>query len=176
LAAIIVAGIIIGAWFYFMGIPNKTNDIENYGKWELIQDNNLLIFPENIEKKALNYNSYYRDGIFGTSYIVYLECGYDEKTYEMEKNRLQELIINVQEDMNLLYSEEGYNYPAYIAMNVPGDYEYALLVEEEQKIVYVAARKVGEEKVDDIVPEIYWPISGWENIDQLYYDGYCKYN
>ena len=77
---------------------------------------------------------------------IYLNCTYDKETFQQEKERLAELNYEIQGvTKEIIYSEELFKYPAYIsAYDWSSCYEYALIIEEEQKIVYVYLQGIPE--------------------------------
>ncbi len=68
--------------------------------------------------------------------VVFLKCKYQDGAYENEVNRLKE--VKGDNFVKSAYTTTEYPYPAVYAMkNVEGCNEYALLLEEENSIVYV---------------------------------------
>lgn len=128
--------VVVISVFIFMfsnnDINKETNDIEKYGDWYgLLGHTNLLIFPENIPDNATNAEYYYYNyaSSLGPSSTVFLKCDYNEEDYRKEIERLKRID-------NIKYSEELYNYKAYISILGSIENEYALLC-DDKTIIYI---------------------------------------
>ncbi len=141
LAALLIIFLLLVA---FGGPADISEDIAEYEE-RLYKYHNmrtgLIVFPEQIPEGTLDteYYFYYQDTFNSPTVEVYLRCTYDEETYEREVKRLEETKKQYGSRVETLsQTEEGYPYPAFVA--VDGDmyaYEYALLTGERQ-VVYVA--------------------------------------
>ncbi len=93
--------------------------------------------------------------------IIYLEAVYDTKDFEEEITRLSQ--IKYEYDVNgkkvtkqIVYDERLFEYPAYITVYCSDlSYEYALINQEENKIVYIYANQIN---FKDIVSKSYIPV------------------
>ena len=85
---------------------------------------------------------------------IFLECTYSDDAFAAEIDRLKGLSMTIefegeQVTNHVRYDEETYSYPAYITIDGFGDtYEYALVDQEENKIVYLY---LAYPKVDSLV-------------------------
>ncbi len=77
---------------------------------------------------------------------IYMECDYSEQEFEKEIARLKSVTATLDGVTNsIIYNEDYFEYPAYISMfNWSSCYEYALILEEEKKIVYVFVQGDGQ--------------------------------
>lgn len=122
-------------------INNYTENIEEYGEFQDYAGiSKLYLFPskKKMDMKNISLEKYvyecYGNKMFQTCQI-YLECKYSKESYLAEKERLK----NVKgEEKAVQNSEADFAYPGVYAMlNSESCYEYALFLEEEQKIIYV---------------------------------------
>lgn len=113
----------------------------------------------------------------------YAEVTYSEEDYKREKERISSLKCEVPLSENegsvsnsIVYSEELFAYPAYIAIYASNlSYEYALTDEKNNKIIYVYAKL---KDLNGMIPDKYLPIetigknmyekNSWDNIN-IYY-------
>lgn len=172
---LLVILLVIGGWYYFMGIPKKSNKIEEYGNWPFgITKGHMEIFPQTLsDPDQAEYQLYYRDGIFGPSGFVYLKCSYHEADYQKEEERLKTLQYQTDDgDKNaILYDTENFRYPAYVAMHTSAICEYALVLEEEHSVVYIRMHCTGPEA--KLIEKEYWPVDGILTVEpQDYYNMY----
>lgn len=117
-------------------------DIDEYGMFNGFRGySNLDIFPEQIPDKGTDTQYYfeYKDEIFDPYYQIYLKCTYDTPTYSDEVKRLAQIKENYQGiTQKIRYNTEKFEYPAYVAIyGDDGCYEYALLDEDNQTIIYI---------------------------------------
>lgn len=120
-----------------------TEATEDYGKFQDYAGiSKLYLFPSKneIDTETSGLEKYvyecYGNKMYQTCQI-YLECKYSKEAYLAEKERLE----NVEEEemeKRVQISAGDFKYPGVYAMlNSEGCYEYALFLEEEQKIIYV---------------------------------------
>lgn len=162
------------------GYPGeRTKNIKKYN--EMIEDDRLttglIIFPEKIPEGAVDTEYSYRfyDVIFSPSYEIFLQCTYDEETYRMEVERLENISKRAgSRTLRLLHDEEGkYPYPVYIAVeNFHHCYEYALL-SGENEITYISTAYFGRDKVK--FDEKYLPTDYMTDIGRSFTSGYSIY-
>ncbi len=170
LAALFVIFLLLVA---FGGPADVSENIAEYEE-RLYKYNNmrtaLIVFPERIPQGALetDYYFYYQDTFNSPTVEVYLQCTYDEESYEKELKRLEETKKQYGSRVEtLLQTEEGYPYPAYVA--VDGDmytYEYALLTGERQ-VVYIAVTYKDSAQLKKI-PTEYLPVEYENRMSTLY--------
>lgn len=116
---------------------------KEYGNFNgFLGKSNLEIFPKEIDESAelLEYQYYCVDTFMQPTCKVYLECYYENQdAFETECERLAGIsVTNEQEEQDIVYSTELFAYPAYVTnYDWFSSYEYALVLENEQKIVYV---------------------------------------
>lgn len=150
----------------FMGEQTIITDVSKYEETldAYIDDvhvhTGFIAFPETIPDSATDIDFYCSHKIFfaGSAIMeVYLQCTYDDTDYQIELERLKNTYKQYGSTIkHLLYDEESFAYPAYLAVaEKSGEYEYALLSEENQ-ITYIFVSYFSEEGMDKI-PEEYMP-------------------
>lgn len=112
--------------------------VQDYGKQDYRGIAKLSLFPE-----ANCINGTIKDFFYDCKgqrlyqhYQIYLECSYDSITYEAEKERLLN-VTDEQTEKKVSYSEDETAFPCIYAMLYDEGYEYALLSEQEHKIIYI---------------------------------------
>lgn len=166
-------------WLFFTGGPAKeTKDLEKYETiFELRANTGLIIFPEQISKKAVETDFYYyfRDIWNTPTYEIYLQCTYEPEEYKKEIERLENTYKRYagKERRLLRDTEEKYNYPVYIAVeNHHYSYEYAMLTGENQ-ITYVSM--AFREKEDVNFNKEYLPSDFMTEVGRSFTSGYSIY-
>ena len=151
-------------YFFIENSIEKYTDVINYDKYkkELIKNldvqSSLYIFPENVElDNVVKFNYMKEDGLFEGGYILFLEYQYDNDSYKKEIERLKEIRSNILGNQKkILYTEDGFNYPAYITIfDGIGSYEYALVDRDNLKIIYVFDQILNINEID----EVYRPVN-----------------
>ena len=142
--ATLITAIIVIFYFFLIGGPAKTT--KDIGKYETIFEEQglrtgYMVFPESIPEGVEDVDFYhsYRDTLFSPTVETFLQCTYDEKTYQKEVDRLENTSKTYGNKKMLLLrdTEQKFYYPAYIAVeNAASTYEYALLTGERQ-ITYI---------------------------------------
>ena len=120
----------------------------------------LLTFPENTMDNINIEKFYYERDLasLDIGYKILLTYTLDEEDFEEEKQRLEDISITYEgETRNILYTEEGFYHPAYVAVFSMGTYEYALIDEKNHKIICVFTQISGLDK--DVLTEEYMPIA-----------------
>ena len=134
----------------------------------------LLTFPENT-MDSMNIEKFYYERDLASldiGYKILLTYTLDEDDFEEEKQRLEDISITYEgETRNILYTEEGFHYPAYVAVFSMGTYEYALIDEENHRIICVFTQISGLDK--DVLTEEYMPIA--EELPQECKDNFDMY-
>lgn len=166
-----------------------TIDTEAYGNWdghielekeELYGDSGLYIFPDTINH-ALDADYFYycgRDNNSISQYLIYAAVTYSETDFEKEKERISSIECEISLDggkeavtNSIMYTEELFAYPSYIAIYASNlCYEYVLVNEEENQMIYIFTKLVDGQ---GIIPQEYLPIetqgkdmygiNSWEN-------------
>ncbi len=128
----------------------KTENTADYDKNYLIEkygsklDSKLLIFPDNIgNARQKAYKMSLKPGLFDAEGYIIVDCVYNKSDYDAEVARISS-IVNVVEEENtnkseaVIYLPADYYYPAYSAIDgLDKKYEYAMLNEDNNEIVYV---------------------------------------
>lgn len=154
--ALIIAASILALFLSFIifiwvcltgGFPVKTSNINDYGTFKDFKGySNLYIFPEQMPDSAQieSYYYYYRDTIFDPTCQIYLEYSLSEADFDGEVLRLSKITEGYENDSyknienSIVYDTENFIYPAYVTIyNNNHCYEYALVNEEECKIICI---------------------------------------
>ena len=98
----------------------------------------LALFPDSKKMTGQITEFYYnsKGNKLYQEYQIYLECTYEKEAYEAEKQRLLQ-ITDKNTERKVGYSEEETSLPCVYAMLYDEGYEYALLSDEEGKIIYI---------------------------------------
>lgn len=135
--------IVFGYLFLFGGPATKTRDIKKYET--IFSESGIhtayLVFPQQIPEDIIetSFYHYYRDTLFTPTVQTFLQCKYNDRTYQQEIDRLENTSKTYgNKKIQLLRDEDKkFGYPAYIAVNnADHTYEYALLTGEKE-ITYV---------------------------------------
>jgi len=194
---IIIFFISVVVWLYLFcasGIQQEyvTIDATEYGNWSGHIDyereeieSGLYIYPKSIAQ-ALDVDYFYYTSLDYHSIsniVIFAEVTYSEEDYKKEKERILSLECEVALSENeqsvsnsIVYSEELFTYPAYIAIYASNlSYEYALTDEKNNKIIYVYAKL---KDLNGMIPDKYLPLetigkdmygkNSWDNIN-IYY-------
>lgn len=155
-----------------------TSQAEDYGVFEEyygLSELSLFPYKEEIEANG-EIISYVYDCSGAKLYQecqIYLECRYDAEGFEKEKSRLQQ-IENSETGFSVVSDTNGYEYPAIYAMkNEESCNEYALLLEEEKKIIYIYLQGSVDRR-DLYFDEIYLPYDYGQ--DGLHFEGVEEYS
>ncbi|MBQ9863524.1 MAG: helix-turn-helix domain-containing protein [Lachnospiraceae bacterium] len=133
---------------------DKKTGIESYDKISIIKeygsdlDSGLFLFPDDTKNAIkVDFESSLKTGLFDTEGSIFLSADYTDEDFNKERNRLSQVTCTVYktnyEDSDyhvgkVEYDTDSYNYPAYVACDgYDNVYEYALLDEENNRIVYV---------------------------------------
>ena len=129
--------------------PTKKGS-EDYDKAKMVSEfssemnSEFMIFPEDLNNAVNSEYAYStKTGLFDTDGYFILKAEYNEEDYNAEVKRLSDINceITFQNDSYtgyVLYDENMYNYPAYITSDgYDSVYEYALLDEDNNTIIYV---------------------------------------
>lgn len=126
-------------------------DPKEYGQFEDLRGySSLDIFPQNISSSMIDEYYYsYQDTLFDPTCQIYLNCSYDNPTYEAELQRLSQISKSYNGKIQqIIYDTDNYNYPAYVTIDANNHcYEYALLT-GENNITYVFLEFINEENLE----------------------------
>ena len=124
---------------------------EGYDKAQIVADfgsemnSGFFIFPDDPDKAVQKEYSYStKTGLFDTDGYFILKAVYSDEDFKAEEERLSEISceINFKDSSHtnyIMYDDVSYNYPAYVANDgYDHAYEYALLDEENDTIIYVS--------------------------------------
>ncbi len=162
-------------------IEQTTTDVEEY--LQVIREikgdehdvhSGLFVFPRSADNISnIEHRFYHKTGLFDDTYLIYLEAHYiDEEALRKEKERLAGISCTIKtlqgEVTNYVeYSEDDFEYPAYITIkNAGACYEYALIDEKNKRIIFVFAQISNGE---GIVPKEYMPM-GMQDEEGFRYD------
>lgn len=131
---------------------NQYDKAEIVNKYHSSLDSNLSLFPDEIKsiKEESFYYAYVSNEFFDKNPKIILECQYDKETFDQEIERIKngEITITYKNESvtnKVIYDEEMYIEPAYIAIDGFADkYEYALINYEDYIIAYVYFAYPGE--------------------------------
>ncbi len=128
---------------FFIGSVTIRTNSEDYCNFEGFQGySNLEIFPSSPTDMGEVTNYYYSciDTLMDPACKIIMECVFDSSEgFEEECSRLSRITVKNDENINeIQYSENLFQYPAFIAIyDWSSCFEYALILEEQNKIVYV---------------------------------------
>ncbi len=131
----------------------STDDIQDYGKWDLSRDyTNLSIFPAEVPASATEvmYRYKYQSGYNRPMCQIYLECKLEQQEFQAEVERLSSLSYTTAagQTNSVQYNTTDFSYPAYVTMlGYDFAYEYALVMEQDQTIVYIFTMNTLEKNV-----------------------------
>ena len=137
---------------FFMGSTTIRFMEKDYCNFEGFRGySNLEIFPENPEEISDVSDYFYlsMDTFMDPTCKVFMECTFDNaEMFEQECTRLSQITVTLDDETNeITYNQELFNYPAYVAIyDWSSCYEYALILEEEQKIIYVFCQSTKVDK------------------------------
>ena len=180
---------------------NRTEGIENYDKAYLEEEfsgdmtSHFFLFPDDLrDVEDAEFWYEYKTGLLDTDGSFFLTAVYSDDNFADEIERISEITCTVNdgnEDVtqSVIYDEEMYNYPAYIAIDgYTHNYEYALIDEDNNRIIYVL---LGYPDYDDLSeysdylktdPQAYDLENGTTlerfciyAVKCVDFDGYCEY-
>ncbi|MCD7835315.1 MAG: hypothetical protein LUG83_01365, partial [Lachnospiraceae bacterium] len=119
----------------------------------------LIVFPDK-EIQSVSEDFYYQfsDEIFSPVCQIYLKKEYTPEQFINESKRLESEQLNyVGQTNNLYFDENNFYYDAYVALADWSDrYEYALMLNDENTIIYVYLENMTKE--DLYMSELYLPL------------------
>lgn len=128
----------------------------DYGKQDYQGIAGLALFPDSENVTGQIEEFYYdcKGNKLYQEYQIYLECTYEKDAYEAEKHRVLN-ITDKNTERKVGYSEEETKFPCVYAMLYDEGYEYALLSEEECKVIYIYLQ--GKDRRELVFDETYLP-------------------
>ncbi|MDR3316007.1 MAG: hypothetical protein LBS98_05985 [Coriobacteriales bacterium] len=142
---------IAGSLFLF-GETFETRFLADYGLYEghieeedalFEQNSQLLVFPEELSADMQVNDYYYACSTKGldNSYQLLLDYQLPPEKFRQEVRRLEALSVNYNgQTKRVIYDTESFEYPAYVTVyTTHGDCEYALIDEENNRIIAVLA-------------------------------------
>ncbi|MCR5409488.1 MAG: helix-turn-helix domain-containing protein [Lachnospiraceae bacterium] len=128
----------------------RVEGIENYDKSYLEEEfsgdmtSHFFLFPDDLsETEEADFWYEYKTGLLDTDGSFFLTAVYSDENFADEIERISEVTCTVNNDVEditqaVIYDEDMYNYPAYIAIDgYTHNYEYALIDEDNNRIIYV---------------------------------------
>lgn len=151
--------------FEFFGSTYDTDDITEYRNFNDHVDyeedgmfSYLLIFPTEIFKESVvnKFRYYAASKSFDNDYLLYLDITLSPKDYDSEKQRISEIRTEYNDEVNeIIYSSTAFKYPAFItSYNHNYTNEYALLDDENNRIIYVFSQFEGADEY--LIQENLW--------------------
>ncbi|MBP5555118.1 MAG: helix-turn-helix domain-containing protein [Lachnospiraceae bacterium] len=136
--------------FDFVNPMKRVEGIENYDRSYLVEEfsgdmtSHFFLFPDDLdEAEDAEFWYEYKTGLLDTDGSFFLTAVYSDEEFVEEIERISEITCTVsdgEEDItqSVIYDEDMYNYPAYIAIDgYTHNYEYALIDDEDNRIIYV---------------------------------------
>ena len=159
--ALAIAGGILLCLLLFLGVIAKLT----------LFGSRLLIFPEEISPSCTVNQFYYRcaSSGFDNSYQLILDYALPRDEFEKEVERLSQLKMEYAgQTKQIVCDTRSFRYPAFVSLfSKFGDYEYALIDEENCRIVCVLCCLYDIDRLpinDDFLPvtdELYAGAEGW---------------
>lgn len=118
----------------------------------------LDVFPSDVYNAECNdYIFTYKESFLDDRCQIFLDCTYTEQDYYKEKKRIQSIddyyylsydATKFRSENEIYFDLERFRYPAYVTNYSEGQmYEYAMLFEEEYRIVYVGLQWCPEDDI-----------------------------
>lgn len=151
-------------------------NIDNYKQWTQIEHNTDYFFPDISDESAtVNEYYYHRIEAFGTPAVeIFLDISYTSENFEAEIERLEdfEYMYETKIPRKLKYDEGVlFNYPTFVAVyDGRTDYEYAIIDEENNRMIYVYCQRFPQEKL--LIDSFYLPKNYEINWNSETADGY----
>ena len=141
-------------------MPEKRSGAEQYDKAYYVREyrgdmrSNLSVFPDTVENgRVIFFRSALSVSLFDTDGYILLEYRCDADQIAAEEERLGAISFTIRGvggqtfTNNVMYDENSYNYPAYVATDgFKHTYEYALIDRDGGRIVYIFATYVMPDK------------------------------
>lgn len=180
---------------------DRIEGIENYDKSYLEEEfsgdmtSHFFLFPDDLnDTEDAEFWYEYKTGLFDTDGSFFLSAVYSDDDFADEIERISEITCTVndgEEDITqaVIYDEDMYNYPAYIAIDgYTHNYEYALIDHDNNRIVYVLLGYPDYDELSEYSdylktdPDAYDLENGTTlerfciySVRSKQFDGYCEY-
>ena len=128
----------------------RVDGAEYYDKEKLVEEfsgdmtSYFFLFPDDLgNSEEADFVYEYKTTLLDTDGWFFLTAEYSDEAFEAEIERLSEVTCTLDHNdihsvKSVIYDEDMYNYPAYIAIDgYCHTYEYALIDEAENRVIYV---------------------------------------
>ncbi len=129
---------------------DRVEGIENYDKAYFEQEfsgdmtSHFFLFPDDLDKaEDAEFWYEFKTGLLDTDGSFFLTAEYSDEDFAEEVERISGITCTVNDGhkdytQSVIYDEDMYNYPAYIAIDgYTHNYEYALIDYDNNRIIYV---------------------------------------
>lgn len=146
-------GLIFVLSMLFFDYAKPMNDVEGLDKYDkqyLIEEfsgdmtSHFFLFPDDLSNtEDADFRYEYKVGLLDTDASFFLTATYSDEAFEAEVERISGITCTVNDGNEdhtqaVIYDEDMYRYPAYIAIDgYCHTYEYALIDEANDRIIYV---------------------------------------
>ncbi len=183
--------IFILAFVVFDGLKpsTKVEGIENYDKQYLIEEfsgdmtSYFFLFPDDVSiAEDADFVYEYKTDLFDTEGYFFLTAEYTDDVFESEVERLSEVTCTIDHNeifsvKEVIYDEDMYNYPAYIAIDgYTHNYEYALIDEDNNRIIYVLLGYPDADGLSEYSDYLKADLSEYEKVKAPSTDRFCIYS
>lgn len=145
----------------------STTCIADYGVFEGHIDkeredlqSGLFIFPE-VDTEGMTLETYFyhcEPFAFDNSYQICLIATFEPTAYAAEIVRLSDVYAEYRGEIHrILKANEGFAYPAYVSIFGTNDTEYALLDEDNNRVIYIYRRFDTLGEGNESIPQSYLP-------------------
>jgi hypothetical protein len=146
---------VMSVFIYYVvwgGPATVTHNAADYGNFEDFKGySNLYVFPARLpaSMQIQNYYYFYQDTFLDPTYQIYLEYTLSDADYQAEVQRLASITEqHGSETHPIVYDTQNFSYPAYVTVFENNlTYEYALLIENQRKIVCVFSQFVNRNDI-----------------------------
>lgn len=180
---------------------DRIEGIENYDKSYLEEEfsgdmtSHFFLFPDDLkDAEDAEFWYEYKTGLFDTDGSFFLSAVYSDEDFADEIERISEITCTVNDGVEditqtVIYDEDMYNYPAYIAIDgYTHNYEYALIDEDDNRIVYVLLGYPDYDELSEYSDYLKSDPSAYDlengttlgrfciySVKAQQFDGYCEY-
>ena len=146
-------GLIFVLSMLFFDYAKPMNDVEGLDKYDkqyLIEEfsgdmtSHFFLFPDDLSNtEDADFRYEYKVGLLDTDASFFLTATYSDEAFEAEVERVSGITCTVNDGNEdhtqaVIYDEDMYRYPAYIAIDgYCHTYEYALIDEANNRVIYV---------------------------------------
>ena len=136
--------------FDYVKPMNDVEGLDKYDKQYLIEEfsgdmtSHFFLFPDDLSNtEDADFRYEYKVGLLDTDASFFLTATYSDEAFEAEVERISGITCTVNDGNEdhtqaVIYDEDMYRYPAYIAIDgYCHTYEYALIDEANNRVIYV---------------------------------------